>query len=153
VVKLLRKQEREGSSATSTSRREDRYPRHRERYEGYRRDEKTSMETPRPIGVMCNTSCPLFKCSKRSLIVKLINGKPTSYCNWVNDVCIGYKCQYAMCVSRYLLPDGKCLSVIKTESKSEDEFMKDLESRRSDSSLKNILSRRGIRKDLGIEDF
>jgi hypothetical protein len=58
-----------------------------------------------------------------------------------------------MCVSRYLLPDGKCLSVIKTESKSEDEFMKDLESRRSDASLKNILSRRGIRKDLGIEDF
>ncbi|MCS7111947.1 MAG: hypothetical protein N3D82_03530 [Ignisphaera sp.] len=149
----MHKPERGGSSTTLPSRREEKYPRHREKRDAYRGRERIEETAPKPIGSMCSPSCPLFKCSKRVLIVNLINGKPTPYCSWVNDNCIGYKCQYAMCTVRYLLPDGKCLSAIRTEPKSEDEFIKELESRESSTSLKSLLSRRGIRKDLGVEDF
>ncbi len=153
MVKLLRKPERGGSPTAFPSKREDRYTHHRERRESYRGKEKAEEAIPKPIGVMCSPLCPLFKCSKRTLIINLINGKPTTYCNWVNDNCIGYKCQYAMCVTRYLLPDGKCLSAIKTEQKNEDEFIKELENRKGNNSLKSLLSRRGLHKNLGIEDF
>jgi len=108
---------------------------------------------PKPIGDMCAPTCPLFRCGKKALMIKLVNGKPVAYCNWVNDTCIGYKCQYASCATRYLLPNGKCLAVIKTVEKSEDEFLKELEKEDNRKNLKSLLSRRGIRKDLGIEDL
>ncbi len=108
---------------------------------------------PKPIGDMCSTTCPLFRCEKKALIIKLINGKPIAHCNWVNDTCIGYKCQYASCATRYLLPNGKCLAAIKSTEKSEDEFLKELEKEDNKKNLKSLLSRRGIRKDLGIEDL
>lgn len=158
MVKLLRKPERGSPSTTLPSRKEERYTHHREREYRERRDsykgrEKAEEATPKPVGSMCSPLCPLFRCSKRALFINLINGRSTPYCNWVNDTCIGYKCQYATCVSRYLLPDGKCLTVVRNVSKNEDEFMKELENRKSDASLKSLLSRRGINKDLGIEDF
>jgi hypothetical protein len=108
---------------------------------------------PKPLGTQCNPSCPLFRCAKRALMVKLVNGKPVAWCSWVNDVCIIHKCQYASCTARYLLPDGRCLAALKTSDKGEDEFMRELEKRETRESLKSLLSRRGLRKDLGIEEL
>lgn len=104
--------------------------------------------TPKPIGTMCNPACPLFRCTKKALIIKLVNGKPVPWCTWVNDVCIGYKCQYASCSARYMLPDGRCVAALKTREKEEDEFLKELEKEKEINSLKNVLSRRGLNKDL-----
>jgi hypothetical protein len=104
--------------------------------------------TPKPIDTMCNPVCPLFRCTKKALIIKLVSGKPTPWCTWVNDTCIGYKCQYASCSARYMLPDGRCVAALKTREKEEDEFLKELEKEKEMSSLKNVLSRRGLSKDL-----
>ncbi len=122
--------------------------------EGRHIERKEQMEAvPKPVGDMCSQACQLFRCGKKALIMKLVNGKPVAYCSWVNDVCIGYKCQYASCVARYLLPNGKCLVATKNIEKNEDEFLKELEKEDNKKSLRSLLSRRGIHKDLGIEDL
>uniref|UniRef100_A0A7J2U1W1 Uncharacterized protein n=1 Tax=Ignisphaera aggregans TaxID=334771 RepID=A0A7J2U1W1_9CREN len=115
--------------------------------------ERYQEPTPKPIGTYCNPACPLFRCAKKALIIKLVNGRPVAWCTWVNDVCIVHKCQYASCAARYLLPDGRCLAVLKSSDKGEDEFMKELEEVKTKENLKNLLSRRGLRKDLGIEEL
>lgn len=112
------------------------------------REERYAELRPTPIGDMCSPTCSLFRCGKRALMVKLISGKPSAFCTWVNDSCIGYKCQYASCFQRYLLPNGKCMAVTKGETQKEDTFMKELERLESDDSLKNLLSRKGLGKDL-----
>ena len=134
------------------TRRDDRHSKPIHRQQAEHRESRQEL-VPKPIGTQCSPSCPLFRCAKRALIIKLVDGKPVAWCTWVNDYCIGYKCQYASCVNRYLLPDGRCLAAIKSSEKSEDEFLKEVEKRDSSDSLKNLLSRRGIRKDLGFEDL
>ena len=32
----------------------------------------------------------------------------SAYCNWVGDICVVSKCNYAFCEKRALLPDGSC---------------------------------------------
>jgi hypothetical protein len=32
----------------------------------------------------------------------------SAFCNWVGDVCVSAKCNYAFCEKRALLPDGSC---------------------------------------------
>ncbi|MEM4794856.1 MAG: hypothetical protein QW111_03045 [Ignisphaera sp.] len=103
---------------------------------------------PKPVNGMCNPMCPLFRCTKKALMVKLINGKPTAFCTWVNDTCISYKCQYSSCSQRYLLPDGKCLAATKSDTQKEDMFLKELERSEDNKNLKNLLSRKGFGKDL-----
>lgn len=103
---------------------------------------------PEPVGTMCSPTCPLFRCARRALVLKLVDGKPVAYCTWVNDNCIGYKCQYSSCFQKYLLPDGKCLAVVKNEPQKEDMFMKELERDEENKNLKNLLSRKGFGKDL-----
>lgn len=115
--------------------------------------ESAQEPVPKPIGTQCSPTCPLFRCAKKALIIKLVDGKPVAWCTWVNDYCIGYKCQYASCSIRYLLPDGRCLAAVKSSEKSEDEFLKEAQREEGSNSLKNLLSRRGIRRDLGFEDL
>lgn len=104
---------------------------------------------PTPIGNMCTPTCPLFRCDKRALMIKLVNGKPQAFCTWVNDVCIGYKCRYVFCSQRYLLPDGKCAAVFKSDKKEEeDTFLKELESIKEDNRLRTLLGRKGLGKDM-----
>lgn len=112
-------------------------------------------EKPTPINGMCVPSCPLFECAKRALVVKLVEGKPTPWCTWVDGPCIGYKCQYASCRLRYLLPDGRCLAPLKERSESKmDEFETELSKQASrPQSLKNLMLKRGLKKDLIEELF
>ncbi|MEM4788730.1 MAG: hypothetical protein QXM55_00305 [Ignisphaera sp.] len=111
------------------------------------REERVEEAKPKPVGNMCSPSCPLFRCEKRALMIKLVDGKPQTFCTWVNDVCISYKCQYAFCSQRYLLPDGKCSAVLRSDKK-EDAFLKELENLKDEGHLKSLLSRKGLGKDL-----
>lgn len=112
------------------------------------REEKHIEPKPAPVGSICSPSCPLFRCDKKALVVKLVSGKPQPFCVWVNDSCIAYKCQYAFCTQRYLLPDGKCSAALRNRPKEEDAFMKELEKLREDNTLRSLLSRKGLDKDL-----
>jgi len=77
--------------------------------------------------VKCNPGCKFFRCGKRALIIKPVrafsNGAELLlkqremygdtpplilYCRWANDICIGYKCNYASCVKGAILPNGLC---------------------------------------------
>lgn len=103
---------------------------------------------PTPIGTTCTPTCPLFRCDKRALIIKLVDGKPQAFCTWVNDVCIGYRCQYAFCAQRYLLPDGKCAAVLKSGKEEEDSFLKELESSEEEDKLLSLLGKKGLSRDV-----
>ncbi|MGB9730022.1 MAG: hypothetical protein ACP5GU_04890 [Thermoprotei archaeon] len=76
----------------------------------------------------CIPICPHFKCAKKALIIKrpeqLFNGAKYAetqkkmygqlignlvyFCTWANDVCIGYRCNYAICEKRAFTPNGLC---------------------------------------------
>ena len=77
--------------------------------------------------VRCNPGCRFFRCAKNALTIKPVRAFPNGgemlrrqremygemppvilYCNWVNDVCIGYRCNYATCAKNAILPDGSC---------------------------------------------
>jgi len=115
----------------------------------------TQEERPAPINGMCVPSCPLFECAKRALVVRLVDGKPTPWCTWVDGPCIGYKCQYASCRLRYLLPDGRCLAPLKERSEGKmDEFEAELSKQaRQPQNLKNLMLKRGLKKDFMEELF
>ena len=123
---------------------------HTQTRETYRlsHEDRRAEQKPMPNGNMCSATCPLFRCAKKSLMVKLVDGKPKAFCIWVNDMCIGYRCQYALCFNRYLLPDGKCSAVTRSTAPKEDMFMEELKKSAEDKDLEIILSRKGLGKDL-----
>lgn len=76
---------------------------------------------PKPIGGKCNTLCPFFRCNKGAFFVKTNpRGLKTAFCRWVGDECIGYKCQFAYCAKRSLLPDGRCSQAFSRRGEEED---------------------------------
>ena len=77
----------------------------------------------------CNPICNYFQCSKHAKFIKNVNGRKIVYCKWIKDKCIGYKCQYAICLKHALLPDGICALSIRTayREKSIEEEAKELE--------------------------
>jgi hypothetical protein len=73
----------------------------------------------------CEATCLHFRCGQRALNVRSKNPQnPVGYrsnpweqrtvqegsafCNWVGDVCVSAKCNYAFCEKRALLTDGSC---------------------------------------------
>ncbi|MCD6408794.1 MAG: hypothetical protein J7L98_00410 [Candidatus Verstraetearchaeota archaeon] len=85
----------------------------------------------------CTPTCPFFRCGQKALVKpgfgrekfgkdQFRRGGPRSFsrhqevkepwCMWTNDVCIGYKCSYAFCEKRALLPDGTCSLEARTIS-------------------------------------
>ncbi len=124
-------------------------------FKEFRRGPRHFIEAkPLPIGEFCNSLCPFFKCAKGALVFgsKVIKGRPqkVAYCRWVGDVCLGYKCQFAMCERRALLPNGKCAYAIKFKDESEEMF-KEIEKSDYDTKVKSILSRKVGRKDMMAE--
>ncbi len=109
---------------------------------------------PQPEGDRCSPTCPLFLCTKRCLMIKLENGKPVAYCVWANDKCIGASCQYASCRAHSLLPDGRCAQVLRKVKREEPSFEEELmQSGSRTPSVKSLISRRGLDKDLESELF
>lgn len=73
----------------------------------------------------CRATCSFFRCGQRALYIRSNNPQQrgefrsnpweqrtirdgTPYCNWVGDICVVAKCNYAFCEKRALLPDGSC---------------------------------------------
>jgi len=73
----------------------------------------------------CEATCPHFRCGQRALYIRSRNPQnpggyrnnpweqrtaqeESAFCNWVGDVCVVSKCNYAFCERRALLPDGSC---------------------------------------------
>ncbi len=113
---------------------------------------------PQPINGMCNPLCPFFKCSQRALVYskKFYRGKPqtVAMCRMVGDECIGYKCQYAYCEKRALLPDGRCAAYEKEQQraapKAKDMF-EELAEEELNSRIKSIMTKRIGKRDLELE--
>lgn len=108
----------------------------------------------------CHPSCSNFRCLKKALIfvspsgrifspkgASRYRGRLTAWCSWANDACQGAKCQYANCIKRALLPDGRCALKVGTKGKvrSIEEEAKDLEH--------EYLRLRPILRKLKIEDL
>ncbi len=63
----------------------------------------------------CTPFCRFFRCAQKALD----NRSQKYICKWANDVCIGGKCKYAMCLQRKLLPNGICALKIKRKTTEE----------------------------------
>ena len=85
---------------------------------------------PKPIGDKCNPLCPFFRCGQRALAVqrKYVKGRIVQIpiCRLVGDKCIGAECQYAYCVKRAMLPDGRCAFAVREKEKKEADFLEEL---------------------------
>jgi len=95
----------------------------------------------------CTPICPFraFYCIKKALIIRRGAHGLEAWCAWINDACIGYKCQYSVCNRRALLPDGTCALMSKRRRKRivpiEEEAMQ-LEAEYS--KLRSKLKRLGV---------
>lgn len=54
------------------------------------------------------------------MVIKRVGKKKLVFCSLTNDLCIGYKCNYAMCAKHALLPDGTCALSIQQRVKSKE---------------------------------
>lgn len=50
----------------------------------------------------------LFRCGKKALKPTIRGNKIVFWCTWLNDECIGARCQYAYCEARAMTPEGYC---------------------------------------------
>jgi len=57
----------------------------------------------------CSPNCPFFRCARRALR----RNKGRAWCTYTNDFCVGYKCNYAVCIRNRLLNNGLCGLSIK----------------------------------------
>ena len=106
---------------------------------------------PRPVGEMCSPTCPFFRCSQNALMYtkKYSHGRMITVvmCRLVGDRCIGYRCQYAYCEKKYLLPDGRCAWALKKkEGESDEDFLRDIK-----EEEKEVTKIKRVAKDL--DDF
>lgn len=62
------------------------------------------------MSVNCTPICPFraFYCTKKALIIRRRGNELVAFCSWTGDLCIGYRCQFALCNKHALLPDGTC---------------------------------------------
>ena len=49
-----------------------------------------------------------FRCGKKALKPTIRGNKIIFWCTWLNDECIGPRCQYAYCEARAMTPEGFC---------------------------------------------
>ena len=86
-------------------------------------------------------------------MIKLEDGKPVAYCSWAGDKCIGATCQYASCKLHSQLPDGRCAQALRRQHRASS-FEEELESAtRTSATVRSLISRRGLDKDLESELF
>jgi hypothetical protein len=63
----------------------------------------------------------------------------SAFCNWVGDVCVVSKCNYAFCEKRALLPDGSC-GLEERESPRQARSIEE-EARREEAMLRSAQER------------
>lgn len=57
----------------------------------------------------CTPNCSFFRCTNKSLT----QNKGRAWCTYTNDYCVGYRCNYAVCIRNRLLNNGLCSLSIK----------------------------------------
>lgn len=57
----------------------------------------------------CVPQCVWFKCGKNVLQVR----GNTLWCNYFEDVCVGPRCPFAICIRNKMLPDNRCGLVVR----------------------------------------
>jgi len=102
------------------------------------------------LGGYCNLGeggRSLFRCGKKALQFRRGGNKLVLWCTYLNDYCIGAKCQFAYCEARAMDSQGRCLYLGGVETKEVDieEELKKIEA----EALK---LERHLRK-LGIRDY
>ena len=60
----------------------------------------------------CFPACRKFRCGKNALV---IHGNK-AWCKWTDEPCDPKNCNYAMCISRRLLPGGICGETVKRKT-------------------------------------
>ena len=60
----------------------------------------------------CSPTCRKFRCGRNALIYR----RGTPWCRWVNEPCDPSNCNYAMCVTRHLLPGGICGETVRRKT-------------------------------------
>lgn len=136
--------------STSVSKGPDRHEFHSRRE--FRGREYTEPE-PKPIGNSCNNLCPLFKCVKAALVysTKVVKGftQKVAMCRLTGDQCIGYRCQFAFCDRKALLPNGNCAFTVKF--KDGEDFFNELEKEELKLLSQGRLLRKTTKKDVFVE--
>jgi hypothetical protein len=61
---------------------------------------------------MCSPECRRFKCGKRAIEYR----RNIAWCRWTDEECNPSDCNYPICVSRRLLPNGLCGETIKRKT-------------------------------------
>ncbi|HDH06866.1 MAG TPA: hypothetical protein ENF87_00690 [Thermoproteales archaeon] len=99
---------------------------------------------PMPINGKCNVLCPLFRCSKGAYTLRIDQkgGRVIAYCRWVGDECIGYKCKFAYCARKALLPDGKCKLAFQRKESEELDIVKEAEKDEYGEDVRRLVTRR-----------
>jgi len=94
----------------------------------------------------CTPQCPFraFKCTKNSLVIRRRRDRLEALCEWTGDRCIGWRCQFAVCIRHALLPDGTCSLMIERKDRKPpiDEEAAKMETRYAD--LRRKLKRVGL---------
>ncbi len=69
------------------------------------------------ISTDCTPLCPFraFMCTRRALVIRRRRGRLEAFCEWSGDRCIGWRCQFAVCMRHALTPDGKCSLLLRRE--------------------------------------
>ncbi|MCX8184474.1 MAG: hypothetical protein RMI56_06335 [Sulfolobales archaeon] len=126
-----------------------------DRHEFYSRREirERELAEPKPLGNMCNNLCPLFRCAKNALVLstKVIKGytQKVAMCRLTGDQCIGYRCQFAYCDRKALLPNGNCAFTVKF--KDSEEFFTELEREELGFLSKSRFTKKSSRRDIFVE--
>ncbi|MFB6491131.1 MAG: hypothetical protein TU35_007835 [Thermoproteus sp. AZ2] len=90
----------------------------------------------------------LFRCGKKALKPMIRGNKIVFWCTWLNDECIGPRCQYAYCEARALTPDGFC--TIKTKGVEEKRPDILIEAKKMEGEVKKIEQHL---KKYGLKDY
>ncbi|MCS7099234.1 MAG: hypothetical protein RMH84_00570 [Sulfolobales archaeon] len=126
-----------------------------DRYEFYSKREfrERELAEPKPLGSMCNNLCPLFRCARNALVLstKVVKGytQKVAMCRLTGDQCIGYRCQFAYCDRRALLPSGNCAFTVKF--KDGEEFFSELEKEELELASRSKLVKKFSKKDMFLE--
>lgn len=88
-------------------------------------------------------SSSLFRCGKKALKPTVRSAKIVFWCTWLNDECIGAKCQYAFCDARVMTPGGFCM--YKTEMGESRDILTEVKKlEREVEKIRSHLKKRGL---------
>ncbi|MFN3804148.1 MAG: hypothetical protein ACK4SY_03735 [Pyrobaculum sp.] len=86
----------------------------------------------------------LFRCGKKALRPNIRGSKIVFWCTWLNDECIGARCQYAFCDARAMTPEGYCTYKAEGEEAKPDILAEVKKMEREVEKIRVHLKRRGL---------